>query len=57
MVIITEIPLQHTNLVGVERMELMGAANSGLDMNNDGEKGGERCKEHNYSMCMVRAEG
>ena len=37
MISIAEIPLQHTDLVGVERMELMGVANSGLNMNNDSE--------------------
>ena len=54
---IAEVPLQHTNLVGVERVELMGVANSGLDMNDDGENGGERREEHNCSVCvyMVRA--
>jgi len=39
---VAEIPLQHTNLVGVERMELMGVANSGLETNDDGECGSER---------------
>ena len=52
---VAEIPLQHTNLVGVERVELMGVASSGLDMNNNGECGNERLEEHCYSICMVRA--
>lgn len=56
MVSIAEIPLQHTNLVGVERMKLMGVANSRPDVNNDGEYGGERREEHNSSMCIISAE-
>jgi len=52
---VAEIPLQHTNLVGVERVELMGVANSRLDMNDDGESGNERLGEHSCSICMIRA--
>ena len=55
VVSVAEIPLQHTNLVGVEWVELMGVTSNGLDMNNSGECGNERLEEHSCSICMVRA--
>ncbi len=55
VVSVAEVPLQHTNLVGVERVELMGVTSNGLDMNDNGECGNERLEEHSCSICMVRA--
>jgi len=37
-------------------MELVGVSNSGLEMNDAGEYGGEQAEEHNCSMGVVSAE-
>jgi hypothetical protein len=50
MVGIAEIPLQHTDPVSVERLELMGVANSGLEMDDYGKHGGERRGKHGCSI-------
>ena len=56
VVSVAEIPLQHTDLVGVERMKLMGVTSNGLDLNDNGECGNERLEEHSCSICMIRAD-
>jgi hypothetical protein len=54
MVGIAKVPLQHTDLVSMDRVELMGVSNSDLDM-DDNEGGDERREEHNYSMLSMKS--